>query len=134
MSSTEKENQMSDEIVLGDSDVVSIPGSDDNVSILNFGLKSTFKSSELINAVRAWIATTGHLTSSYSTWFKTDGLRCQVLRTNGTGWQSGKVRFRVEFIPDEPIQTQLLIPSQPESPLDDLRSQLDDLRSQLDTQ
>ena len=112
---------MSDEIVLDDSDVVSIPGPAETTSMLNFGLCSTFKSSELINAVRAWIAMTGHATGSYSTWFRKEGIGCQVLRTNGMGWKSGKVRFRVEFIPDEP---DFSTSTRPKSPLDDLRSQL----------
>ncbi|QSJ17702.1 hypothetical protein JYQ62_02145 [Nostoc sp. UHCC 0702] len=113
---------MSNEIVLRDDDVVSITGNADSIPMLNFGLKATFKSSELINAARAWIATTGHETCSYSTWLKKEGLRCQVLLTNGMGWKSGKVRFRIEFIPDEPEVS--ANPTVPSSPLDDLRSSL----------
>ncbi|HEY9672725.1 MAG TPA: KGK domain-containing protein [Waterburya sp.] len=31
-----------------------------------------------------------------------NGIECRVLRTTGGGWQTGKIRFSLEFIPDEP--------------------------------
>ncbi|MBD2491127.1 KGK domain-containing protein [Aulosira sp. FACHB-615] len=111
---------MRDGIVLSDSDVVSIPRPAD-ASIYNFGLKSTFKAGELIEAARSWIAKSGHETCSYSTWLRLDGLRCDVLSPSGGGWKSGRVRFRIEFIPDEP-ETK---PDEPISPLADLRADLD---------
>ncbi|WP_413171674.1 KGK domain-containing protein [Anabaena azotica] len=53
------------------------------------------------------------------------GVRGQVLRSDGGGWQSGVVRVRLEFIPDEPQQKVVLLPpSKIESPLDDLRAEL----------
>jgi hypothetical protein len=51
-----------------------------------------------------------------------------VLRSDGQGWQKGKVRFSLEFIPDteegvEAKETKLLPPSEA-SPLDELRAEL----------
>ncbi|MBD2365201.1 hypothetical protein H6G36_29290 [Anabaena minutissima FACHB-250] len=90
---------MNEKIVLDDTDVVSIAG---DASVYNFGLASTFKSGELIESARKWIAQSGHETSSYSTWLGKNGIRCQLLRANGMGWKPGIARLRIEFIPDEP--------------------------------
>ncbi|MEH2374023.1 KGK domain-containing protein [Nostoc sp.] len=72
-------------------------------------------------------------------WFSEGGCRCKVLQVKGKGggWQKGRFRFRLEFIPDDPEAFLKNSPTEPEktqSPLDDLGSPLDDLRSQLDTQ
>lgn len=50
-------------------------------------------------------------------WFK-EGEECEILRAGSKGWQKGKVKINVtlEFIPDEPEQTN--------SPLDDIRQQI----------
>jgi hypothetical protein len=110
---------MKEKIVLGDNDVVSIVGSG---SVLNFGLASTFKSMELIDAARNWVVEKLSTSGSYSMWFTRDGIRCQVLQADGMGWKLGRVRLRIEFIPDEMQPTTK--PSTPISPLDDLRSSL----------
>lgn len=112
---------MSEKFVLNDTDVISVSISG-NASVLTFGLASTFKSCELIESARMWIAQSGHETCSYSTWLRKDGLRCQVLRADGKGWNPGIVRFRIEFIPDK---TEPPKPIETASPLDDLRSSLD---------
>ncbi|MEA5579431.1 KGK domain-containing protein [Anabaena sp. UHCC 0451] len=57
------------------------------------------------------------------------GVRGQVLRPHGGGWQSGVVRVCLEFVPDEPEEDELqevvlLPPSKEKSPLDDLRAEL----------
>jgi hypothetical protein len=57
------------------------------------------------------------------------GVRGQVLRSDGGGWQSGIVRVRLEFVPDEleddePQNIALLPPAKEKSPLDDLRAKL----------
>jgi len=44
-----------------------------------------------------------------------DGIDCKILKP-GKGWQKGKIRLTLEFIPDQPII--------PPSPLDDLRKQI----------
>ncbi|MBD2666797.1 KGK domain-containing protein [Richelia sinica] len=69
---------------------------------------------------------------TWKEWYK-DGVECEVLRMDGTGWQSGRVRISLEFIPadeeedEEEMEAQLedvTSPQLPESPLDDLRSEL----------
>ncbi|MGK7932774.1 MAG: KGK domain-containing protein [Microcystaceae cyanobacterium] len=53
------------------------------------------------------------------TWLNT-GVPCEVLKIDSQGWQKGKIRikFEIEFIPDEPEITE------PESPLDDIRREI----------
>lgn len=46
----------------------------------------------------------------------TKGIDCEVLRLGVKGWQKGKVRINLEFCPSKP--------SEPESPLDDIRQTL----------
>jgi hypothetical protein len=59
-------------------------------------------------------------------WFSLNGMPCEILRVSGGGWQKGKLRFRLEFIPDEPAAFEQPKPvRQKSSPLDDLRSELD---------
>lgn len=56
----------------------------------------------------------------------TDGIECEVMTTSSNGWIGGKVRFCLEFIPDqepepeEELETNLM-PKEPESPLDEFR-------------
>jgi len=56
-------------------------------------------------------------------WFE-QGVECQVLKTEGGGWQKGKVRFCLQFIPEEPIENNSSNPVILDSPLDDLRRSL----------
>lgn len=79
--------------------------------------------------------TVGEMKSSLlKTWFAgylsgwiAGGMACRVLSAQGGGWQTGKILFRLEFIPDRPK-----IPEQ--KPSTSVVSPLADLRSQLDTQ
>lgn len=87
----------------------------------NFGLGTTFKLNELLKSAILWIITVNNSCAAYSNWLKTEGVKCQVLRKDGGGWQSGKVRFRVEFVPDNPPVS----PKDLNSPLADLRTNLD---------
>jgi hypothetical protein len=50
--------------------------------------------------------------SSYS------GVACQLLREKGGGWIKGTLRLRLEFIPEKSFNPE------PDSPLEDLRSDL----------
>ena len=103
--------------ILNNEDVVSTGMSDPSFT---FGLGSTFQLFELIAATRKAVGLGNPpLASQY--WFTESGIPCKVLRSQGGGWKSGKIRFTVEFIPNEPEVTQSKAPS---SPLDDLRSQL----------
>lgn len=47
-----------------------------------------------------------------------EGIDCEILRPDARGWQKGKVRFSLEFCPDES-----------KSPLDDLRQQISEPES-----
>lgn len=59
-------------------------------------------------------------------WFSPDGIACEILRVSGGGWLKGRLRFRLEFIPDDPAAFKQPKPVRQESsPLDDLRSELD---------
>jgi len=58
-------------------------------------------------------------------WFTERGVSCEILRTKGGGWQKGKLRFRLEFIPDNPDAfLDNLVPKAELSTLDALRAEL----------
>jgi len=100
---------MSDEFLLGDQDVVSM-GVDQS-----FAKTPTSKVSELKQGMISKC-----LGDIFSSWV-TNGVNGQVLLESGGGWQKGKIRLRLEFIPETPPR-----PLQdPNSPLADLRSNLD---------
>lgn len=100
---------MSNEIYLTDEDVMSMPVD------LSFAKTPTSKVNELKEAfIRACLG-------QYAPWI-TEGVSCNVLLANGDGWQKGKARFRIEFVPDNPITAK---PADPNSPLADLRSDLE---------
>lgn len=101
---------------LDNDDVVSFDGADYSLANAQTTRVNEIKSS-LLNT---WFAR--HL----SGWL-TDGMSCRVLLAQGGGWQAGKVRFRIEFIPKESKvseQKPSTVTVEPASPLDDLRSQL----------
>lgn len=62
------------------------------------------------------------------------GVPCEVLLRDGRGWQTGRVRFSLEFIPDaeDKEEEELILTATPiesvrqlaPSPLDDLRAEL----------
>lgn len=63
-------------------------------------------------------------------WFS-DGKNCEILSIGSGGWQKGKfrIKFTLEFCPDEPEVKQLMQSNEPEinrteSPLDDLRQMM----------
>lgn len=90
---------------LSDDDVVSIESS-------GFGTGNTFKVSELMKKVQVF-ANKENRSSLYPNfkvrWFTSEGVTAEVLKPNG-GWRKGRLRFRLEFIPDEPL---------PDSQIDD---------------
>lgn len=51
------------------------------------------------------------------------GIKTEILRLNGKGWQKGKIRIKLtlEFCPDEPELKETAANTGTESPLDDLR-------------
>jgi hypothetical protein len=98
---------------LSDDDVIHA----DNFAAFDVG--STFKTSQLREALKEYVQADHPVTSPRTQWFVGQGLKCQVLRTHGRGWRQGRVRFRLEFIPDKP------------DPLDDIEMALAELQLKL---
>ena len=70
-------------------DVVTSPGS------FTFKGGNTLKISELYEAINNYVGQDSFL------WFCEPGVPCRVLRVEGGGWKTGRMRFRLEFIPDD---------------------------------
>ncbi|HBE18503.1 MAG TPA: KGK family protein [Cyanobacteria bacterium UBA11149] len=99
----------------------------------------TFKVSELLKAIITKIINTDNICTNAANskrrhhqeiheWWD-EGIDCEVLTCDGKGWQKGKVRLALEFIPDEPEVEEISVSNQlflPESPLDDLRQMMND--------
>ncbi|WP_414587430.1 KGK domain-containing protein [Scytonema sp. PCC 10023] len=92
---------MSDKFDLRDDDVIHANSS------VTFDAGSTFKVSQLMQAIRKYMGNS----TSFVKWFTDEGVECQVLQIYGGGWQKGRLRFRLEFIPDQPEA-----PESPSSP------------------
>ncbi|MEH2224402.1 KGK domain-containing protein [Nostoc sp.] len=108
---------MNNEIILHDDDVVSMD------KLVSFTGNTTSTCGELIESLKDLAF--GESTSQRSE--IADGITCKVLLTKGGGWQKGRFRLRLDFVPDEPEvsqQSPSIILGQPELSLDDLRSQL----------
>jgi hypothetical protein len=106
---------------LNDDDVVSMP------SYTAFDAGEMFKFVQLKAAMRNFFQSGHKGESPRLKWLK-DGVPCEVLRVHGDGWQKGKLKLCIEFIPDNPEAFQQK-PSDAwvgqSSPLDDLRSNLE---------
>ncbi len=66
----------------------------------------TFRVGELSDAIK------GHLEGAIpgwseekNGWFNSQGIDCEALRFGSNGWQKGRIRFCLEFCPDEPNQS-----------------------------
>ncbi|MEG3439087.1 KGK domain-containing protein [Pannus brasiliensis CCIBt3594] len=59
--------------------------------------------------------------SNYTLDLIEEGVPCEILKANSSGWQKGKLKIRVsvEFYPDEPESIE-----PPPSPLDDIRQSM----------
>jgi hypothetical protein len=103
------------EILLNDDDVISMePGQ-------NFTKTSTSKIREVRNSlISDWLKGLGN-------WLG-DGVKCEVLLAQKTGWHKGKIRLRIEFVPNSPEDFTKPAPDTDSvftpSPLDDLRTDL----------
>lgn len=82
----------------------------------------TFKAGQMFKVKQLYTAAMNYVGDPHGNWFRDKGLACEVLETEGGGWQKGRILFRVEFIPDNPPAIK---PPDPNSPLADLRSNLD---------
>jgi hypothetical protein len=95
-----------------DSDVVTVQGQ----GLIKFG--------SFMNSIQIWSQkVSGDYPSPWGAWFTDKGVEIEILRTKGGGWQKGRLRFRLEFIPDDPEAFIDQLSPEP-SPLDDLRSDL----------
>lgn len=89
-------------------------------TIGGLNLPHTFKVKELIEIIKR------NMGGASTNLFENDGLELEVLKLDAKGWRKGKVRFSLEFCPDEPeveetpISNQLET-SKLESPLDEIR-------------
>jgi hypothetical protein len=82
------------------------PLSDDEVLFVDRGRimmsNPTFKVIEFLDALAQTINDQeGDWSEDKEAWFG-DGLECEALRFGSGGWQRGKVRIRVEFMPLKP--------------------------------
>lgn len=91
----------------------------------NFSLEKMTKISSLIQAIEPWSQRNSNNKGNEALLFNEQGMHCELLRTSGGGWQKGRLRFRLEFIPEDPESFFGTTPEKPLSPLDDLRSDLD---------
>ena len=89
-----------------DDDVVSMPLSGSGVM-----KNQTFQISEFVLAIRGLCFQAMNLPDA---WFYL-GVPCKFLQPDGGGWKKGKLRFRLEFIPDDQP------PPTPPQPLDAFR-------------
>lgn len=98
-------------------------GLNDDDVVTNNGYNMV-KFKTLMHSIMMWTQKlSGDWTSPMPEWFSSKGFEIQVLRLQGGGWQKGKLRFRLEFIPDNP-EAFIEQPSPEPSHLDDLRSDL----------
>ncbi len=91
-----------------------------SLKISGSSLPHTFKVKELVEAVK------NQLGDASKKLFEEGGLELEVLKLDAKGWRKGKVRFSVEFCPDEPdieetLTSNQLETSNLESPLDEIR-------------
>ncbi|MEH1765787.1 KGK domain-containing protein [Nostoc sp.] len=113
-----------DRFNLDDEDVLS------NFSFPAFDIPPMLKVLNLVKAISSWTHGKNDYPTPESRWFSEEGCKCEVLLVKGGGWQKGRFRFRLEFIPDNPDV--FLKDSAPKE--EKLQSPLDDLRSQLNPQ
>jgi hypothetical protein len=85
----------------------------------------TFTSEELLEKMRSTLSIHRSDCGSYG-WIG-EGVNCEVLacQNNIQGWQSGKVRIVLEFIPDEISEPIKPIGEELDSPLDDIRQSIE---------
>lgn len=82
------------------------PSDDDVVSVPDIGMTPvkhpTLKAAQVRKAFSDILRQ--HVTYD---WFNT-GIECEFLKTTGGGWKKGRLRIRLEFIPNEPTEPEFL--------------------------
>lgn len=80
------------------------PLDDDEVLYVTLGrvlmANPTFKVGEFLDALAQAISDRENDWADENEGWFSDGLECEALRFNGQGWQRGKVRIRLEFLPE----------------------------------
>ena len=70
-------------------------------AIQSLRFPQTFRSDELLkDIVERLIVHRNNKATDDKTAFYSSGLNCEILQANGKGWQKGKARVSLEFIPD----------------------------------
>lgn len=80
---------------LNDDDVISTEPA------LSLSSGSVFKTKEACT----WVMNKFFGNHPHAQWYMEGGVACEVLQTSGGGWKKGRVRFRLEFIPDTPPES-----------------------------
>lgn len=95
--------------------------------VVSYGSKNIVKIGDLMQSIYGWSQkVAADFPTPSGAWFTDNGIQCEILRTKGGGWQKGRLRFRLEFLPDNP-EAFVDVTSTTDkslSPLDDLRSDL----------
>jgi hypothetical protein len=101
-------------IDLNDKDVIRVTSQQNNLAGLSTATIAEYRQKVAKNVF-----------SSQTIWLE-EGVECEILFSECIrGWQSGKLRLVLEFIPDNPDAfVENSPPALPTSPLDDLRSNL----------
>lgn len=107
---------------LNDTDVVSLRYDDEGI-VLD---AKTYRAEEFLKKLAVFFDQNFKTSLQYCTNWCTTGILCEAL-TPGNPWRKGKVRLRLEFIPDEP-EPQAILEAHSEqesaSPLDDIRQSI----------
>lgn len=102
----------------------------DSESFRHLEVSTTLKVPELLEAFKEYVGSD----VTEATLFD-EGMECEVLKLGASNWQKGKIKFTIEFCPDEPEVAEKLVDNNLEiipemSPLDDLRQQLKQIQHQ----
>lgn len=114
------------------------PLNNDEVLFINVGrvlmVNPTFKVGEFIDALAQAISDRENDWSDDNEGWFGEGLPCEALRFGTPGWQRGRVRIRLEFLPetskpkmlDVPRERPSRRPEKPDSKFDDVYGDVDD--------
>lgn len=97
----------------------------DNTDVVSMTANSSFTQTTTFQVTELRSAIEKHL-GNLRDWF-TYGVDCRVLRASGGGWQKGRLRLCLEFIPEKPA----LKPEPKPEPVNDDPNSLDSLRTEL---
>jgi KGK domain len=81
---------------------------------------ATFKASEFLDALAQLVSEReDEWSDEQEGWFNERGLNCEVLRFGNQGWQKGRVRIRMEFVPEGPKMLKEAPPQREKAPYQD---------------